>query len=60
MRSSSGAFYQLAIKGEAPLVGGTIPRLVVLGFYKRAGLASQGKQVSKEHHSMASALAPAF
>jgi hypothetical protein len=30
-----------------------------LGFYKRAGWASQGKQASKEHPSMASASAPA-
>ena len=31
-----------------------------LGFYKRAGWASQGKQASKEHPSMDSASAPAF
>jgi hypothetical protein len=31
MRSSCGAFSQLVIKGEGPLVGGTIPGLVVLG-----------------------------
>jgi hypothetical protein len=30
-----------------------------LGFYKRAGWASQGKQASKEHPSMVSASAPA-
>jgi hypothetical protein len=30
-----------------------------LGFYKRAGWASQGKQASKEHPSMTSASAPA-
>jgi hypothetical protein len=30
-----------------------------LGFYKRAGWASQGEQASKEHPSMASASAPA-
>jgi hypothetical protein len=30
-----------------------------LGFYKKAGWASQGKQASKEHPSMASASAPA-
>jgi hypothetical protein len=30
-----------------------------LGFYKRAGWASQGKQASKEHPSMASTSAPA-
>jgi hypothetical protein len=31
MRSSCGAFSQLVIKGERPLVGGTISGLVVLG-----------------------------
>jgi hypothetical protein len=31
-----------------------------LGFYKRAGWASQGRQASKEHPSMASASAPDF
>jgi hypothetical protein len=30
MRSGCGAFSQLVIKGERPLVGGTIPGLVVL------------------------------
>ena len=30
MRSSCGAFSQLVIKGERPLVGGTISGLVVL------------------------------
>jgi hypothetical protein len=31
MRSSCGTFSQLVIKGEGPLVGGTIPGLVVWG-----------------------------
>jgi hypothetical protein len=31
MRSNCKAFSQLVIKGERPLVGGTIPGLVVLG-----------------------------
>ena len=31
MRSSCGAFSQLVIKGERPLVGGTISGLAVLG-----------------------------
>jgi hypothetical protein len=31
MRSSCGAFSQLVIKGERPLVSGTISGLVVLG-----------------------------
>jgi hypothetical protein len=54
-----GHFLKLVIKGERPLVGGTIPGLVVLGSI-RAGWASQGNQASKEHPSMASASAPAF
>jgi hypothetical protein len=37
MRSNCKAFSQLVIKGERPLVGGTIPGLVDFGFYKRAG-----------------------
>jgi hypothetical protein len=42
MRSNSKAFSQLVIKGERPLVGGTISGLVVLGSMvrdldKRAG-----------------------
>jgi hypothetical protein len=48
------------IKWGGPTVGGTISGLVALGFYKRAGWASQGEQTSKEHPSMASASAPAF
>jgi hypothetical protein len=55
MRSICGAFSQLVIKGEGPLVGGTIPGLVVLGSIR----TSQGKQASKEYPSMASASAPA-
>ena len=58
MRSSCKAFSQLMIKGEVllwwcHLWAGS------LGFYKRAGWVSQGKQASKEHPSMASASAPA-
>jgi hypothetical protein len=34
MRSSCGAFSQLVIKQGGPLVGGAIPRLVVLGSKK--------------------------
>jgi hypothetical protein len=59
MRPNCRAFNQLVIKGERPLVGGTISGLVVL-VYKRAGWASQGKQASKEHPSMASVSAPAL
>ena len=54
MRSSCKAFSQLVIKGgRAHSWAGR------LGFYKRAGWASQGNQASKEHPSMASASAPA-
>jgi hypothetical protein len=35
MRSSCGAFSQLVIKWGGPLVGGTIPGLVVLGSIKK-------------------------
>jgi hypothetical protein len=55
MRSSCGVFSQLVIKGERPLVGGTIPGLAVLG-----SIREQAEQVSKEHPSRASASAPAF
>jgi hypothetical protein len=34
MRSNCKAFSQLVIKGERPLVGGTIPGLVALGFIR--------------------------
>ena len=58
-----GVFSQLVIKGERPLVGGTISGLAVLGpIWEQAkqARASQGKQASKEHPSMTSASAPAF
>jgi hypothetical protein len=55
MRSSCGAFPQLVIKGERPLVGGAISELVVLG-----SIREQAEQANKKHPSMASALAPAF
>jgi hypothetical protein len=54
MRSSCGPSSQLVIKGEGPLVGGTIPGLVVLGSIRK-----QAEQASKEHPSMASVSAPA-
>jgi hypothetical protein len=57
MRSSCGAFSQWS-SGEAPC-GWNHPWAGSLGFYKRAGWASQGKQASKEHPSMASASVPA-
>jgi hypothetical protein len=46
MRSSCGAFPQLVIKGERPLVGGTIPGLVVLGSIReQAEQARESKPV---------------
>ena len=54
MRSNCKAFSQLVIKGESPLVGGTISGLVVLG-----SIREQAEQASKEHPSMASASGPA-
>jgi hypothetical protein len=46
MRSSCKAFSQLAIKGERPLVGGTISGLVVLGLIReQAEQATGGKLV---------------
>ena len=47
MRSSCGAFSQLVIKWEGPLLGGAIPGLVVLGcIRKQAEQARGGKPVS--------------
>jgi hypothetical protein len=54
MRSNCKAFSQLVIKGERPLVGGTISGMVVLG-----SIREQAEQASKEYPSMASASAPA-
>ena len=46
MRSNSKAFSQLVIKGERPLVGGTISGLVVLdSIREQAGQARGGKPV---------------
>jgi hypothetical protein len=42
MRSNCKAFSQLMIKGERPLIGGTIPGLVVLG-----SIREQAVQASK-------------
>jgi hypothetical protein len=52
VRSNCKAFSQLVIKGERPLVGGTISGL--------GSIREQTEQVSKEHPSMASASTPAF
>jgi hypothetical protein len=46
MRSNSKAFSQLVVKGERPLVGGTISGLVVLGSIReQAEQARRGKPV---------------
>ena len=59
-RSSCGAFSQLVIKGERPLVGGTISELVVLDSIREQAEQARGsKQASKEYPSVASASAPA-
>ena len=44
MRSSCGAFSQLVIKGEGPLVGGTIPGLVVLGYIRKQAEQARGSK----------------
>ena len=44
MRSSCGAFSQLVIKGERPLVGGTIPGLVVLGSIREQAEQARGSK----------------
>ena len=59
MRSNCKAFSQLVIKGERPLVGGTISGLVVLGSIREQAEQARGGQANKEHPSMASASAPA-
>jgi hypothetical protein len=59
MRSSCKTFSQLVIKGERPLVGGTISGLAVLGSIREQAEQAREK-ASKEHPSMASASAPAF
>jgi hypothetical protein len=42
MGFSCKAFSQLVIKGEGPLVGGTIPELVVLGSIRNQAEAGRG------------------
>ena len=47
MRSNCRAFFQLVIKGGGPIVGSTIPGLVVLGsIRKQAEQARESKLVS--------------
>ena len=44
MRSSCGAFSQLVIKGERPLVGGTISELVVLDSIREQAEQARGSK----------------
>jgi hypothetical protein len=59
MRFRCKAFSQLVIKTGRSPCGWCHPWAGGSGFYKKASWASQGKQASKEHPSMASASAPA-
>ena len=57
MRSNCKAFSQLVIKGERPLVGGTISGLVVLSsIRKQAEQASGNKPVRPLHQLLLSDL----
>jgi hypothetical protein len=47
MRSNCKAFPQLVIKGERPLVGGTISRLVVLGSIREKAEQARGSKPLK-------------
>jgi hypothetical protein len=60
MRSNCKAFFSISDQGGEAPCGWDHLWVGSLGFYKRASWASQGKQASKEHPSMASASAPAF
>jgi hypothetical protein len=44
MRSSCKAFSQLVIKGERPLVGGTVSGLVVLGSIREQAEQTRGSK----------------
>ena len=44
MRSSCGAFSQLVTKGRGPLVGGTIPGLVVLSSIREQAEQARGSK----------------
>ena len=50
----SKAFSQLVIKGERPLVGGTISGLLVLGSIREQAEQARGSKPVKKHPSMAS------
>jgi hypothetical protein len=47
MRSNSKAFSQLVIKGERPLVGGTISGLVILGSIREQAEQARGSKPVK-------------
>jgi hypothetical protein len=47
MRSNCKAFSQLVIKGERPLVGGTIPGLVVLASIREQAEQARGSKPVK-------------
>ena len=47
MRSNCKAFSQLVIKGERPLVGGTISGLVVLGSIREQAEQARGSKTVK-------------
>jgi hypothetical protein len=47
MRANSKAFSQLVIKGERPLVGGTISGLVVLGSIREQTEQARGSKTVK-------------
>ena len=47
MRSNTKAFSQLVIKGERPLVGGTIPGLVVLGSIREQAEQARGSKPAR-------------
>ena len=59
MRYNCKAFSQLVIKGEGPLVGGTISGLAVLGSIREQAEQARGSKPDEEHPSMASTSAPA-
>jgi hypothetical protein len=44
MRANCKAFSQLVIKGERPLVGGTISGLAVLGFIREQAEQARGSK----------------
>jgi hypothetical protein len=44
MRSSCGVFFQLVIKRVGPIVGGAIPRLVVLGSIREQAEETRGSK----------------